>query len=263
MPDQNHAQTNGSGESSLHAPGPSLRNIEKIPVARARLRKRLRPRPLRPPSRRSVLTVCAAFSALALLIWIYNALDLGRALNQDWLGAHLRVLGVWGYPLFVLLAAIVTSIAGPRQLVSFAGGYVYGPLLGAALSLLGALLGCLFNFLSARFLARDRLRRRLGPHCERVDAVVRRSPFLMTIAVRLMPVGNNTATSLAAGLSCIPLPPFLAGSAIGYLPMTVVFALLGSGLQMDKSLNIAIGAGLFAASIGLGLYLFKKLRARA
>ena len=92
MPDQNHAQTNGSGESSLHAPGPSLRNIEKIPVARARLRKRLRPRPLRPPSRRSVLTVCAAFSALALLIWIYNALDLGRALDQDWLGAHLRVL---------------------------------------------------------------------------------------------------------------------------------------------------------------------------
>ena len=153
MPDQNYSQTNDAGESSLHAPGPSLRNIEKIPVARARLRKRLRARPLRPPSRRSVLTVCAAFSALALLIWIYNALDLGRALNQDWLGAHLRVLGVWGYPLFVLLAAIVTSIAGPRQLVSFAGGYVYGAALGVLLSLTGALIGCAINFFAARLFA--------------------------------------------------------------------------------------------------------------
>jgi uncharacterized membrane protein YdjX (TVP38/TMEM64 family) len=200
---------------------------------------------------------------LALLIWVYNSLGISRILDQDWLNANIRAKGVWGYPLFILLAATVTSVAGPRQLVSFAGGYVYDPFLGTVLSLTGALLGCLVNFFTARLLARDLLRRHLGARCQQVDALIGRAPFLMTVAVRLLPVGNNTTTSLAAGLSCIPVLPFLAGSAIGYLPMIAVFALLGSGLQTSSHLNIAVGAGMFAVSVALGLYLFKKLRAQA
>ncbi len=249
-----------------NTPGPAPRATKKIPLARAQLRRRWKSRLLQRRVQFRILKTCAAFALLALLILMYNALDLGHALDlgqpmaQNWLDTHIRAQGAWGYPLFVLLATTVTSFAGPRQLVSFAGGYVYGPLLGAALSLLGSLLGCTINFFSARLLARNVVRRCLGAHCERIDSIVKRSPFLMIIAIRLLPLGNNTTTSLAAGLTTIPLPPFLTGSAIGYLPMTVVFALLGNGLQMDNSLNIALGGVLFAISLGLGLYLFKRLR---
>ena len=101
-------------------------------------------------TRRRLAKTCAGFAALALLVWLYNSLDLGRALEEDWLDTHIRAKGAWGYPLFILLAAVVTSVAGPRQLVSFAGGYVYGAAWGVLLSLAGALIGCTINFFAAR-----------------------------------------------------------------------------------------------------------------
>ena len=252
----------GAPPASSPRRGAPWRGSGKIPAPRPRAGKEALGKPPSAAIKRRIIKACLAFAVLSLLIWAYNSLDLKRALDHAWLDAQVRALGVWGYPLFILLAAIVTSIAGPRQLMSFAGGYIYGAGLGAALSLAGALIGCAVNFASARLLARDKLRCYLNAHCRRIDAVICRSPFLMTIAVRLLPVGNNTLTSLTAGLSGIPLLPFLAGSAIGYLPMTAVFALLGSGTQIDSSAHIAVGAGLFAASLGLGLYLFKKLRIR-
>ena len=236
---------------------------QKIPFSRALLRRRFRAgllRLLRVETRLHLAKACTGFALLALLIWLYNSLDLGHALDQGWLDAHIRAQGAWGYPLFILLAAVVTSAAGPRQMVSFAGGYVYGAGLGALLSLAGALIGCAINFFAARLLAKDLIRRRLEEHCKRIGAVARRSPLLMTIAVRLLPVGNNTLTSLTAGVCDVPVVPFLLGSAVGYLPMTAVFALLGSGLQMDSSLNVALGIGLFATCLALGLYLIVKLK---
>ena len=211
-------------------------------------------------TRRRLAKTCAGFAALALLVWLYNSLDLGRALEEDWLDTHIRAKGAWGYPLFILLAAVVTSVAGPRQLVSFAGGYVYGAALGVLLSLIGALIGCTINFFAARLFADKLTHRGLKAHCKRIGDAARRAPLLMTIAVRLLPVGNNTLTSLTAGLCDIPVAPFLLGSAIGYLPMTTVFATLGSGLQLDRSLNVAISAGLFITCLALGLYLVTKLK---
>ena len=54
----------------------------------------------------------------------------------------------------------------------------------------------------------------------------------MTLLIRLLPVGNNFATSLAAGVSRVPARPFLLGSLLGYMPQTMVFALAGSGVEM-------------------------------
>ena len=258
MPDRAPSNPEVSLRPNCHA-----RGMKNIPLSRTLLRRRFRAgllRLLRPDTRLRLAKTCAGIAALALFIWLYNHLDLGRVLDQDWLDAHIRSRGAWGYPLFILLAAGVTSAAGPRQLVSFAGGYVYGAGVGLLLSLAGALIGCSINFFAARRFAGKLPHPGLDAHCKRIGAVARRSPLLMTIAVRLLPVGNNTLTSLTAGLCDIPAVPFLLGSAIGYLPMTAVFATLGSGLQMDSGLNVALSIGLFAACLTLGLYLVMKLK---
>jgi uncharacterized membrane protein YdjX (TVP38/TMEM64 family) len=87
------------------------------------------------------------------------------------------------------------------------------------------------------------------------------SPFNATLALRLLPVGNNLALNLLAGMAAIGLVPFLAASAIGYLPQTVVFALLGKGVRVDGAWQLALAVALFVVSAAIGFLLLRRHRA--
>jgi uncharacterized membrane protein YdjX (TVP38/TMEM64 family) len=78
--------------------------------------------------------------------------------------------------------------------------------------------------------------------------------------IRLLPVGHNLATNLVAGVSSIPAAPFFLGSAVGYLPQTLVFALIGSGVQTDPLLHTVLGVTLFLASGVFGAWLYRRQR---
>jgi hypothetical protein len=49
--------------------------------------------------------------------------------------------------------------------------------------------------------------------------------------------------------------------AIGYVPQTVIFALLGKGVRVDGAWQIGIAAAMFAASVALGVWLWQRHRA--
>jgi uncharacterized membrane protein YdjX (TVP38/TMEM64 family) len=166
-----------------------------------------------------------------------------------------------GLGLFVLVGAVAVAGGVPRQVVCFLGGYVAGLTEGVALALAATVLGSAAAFLFARLLARDFVRRRLGTRAGRIDDFLGRNPFVATALIRLLPVGNNLLTNLIAGISAVPALPFLLGSAVGFLPQTVVFALLGSGIRVDPPLRIAISVALFVVSGLLGAVLYRRLRA--
>jgi uncharacterized membrane protein YdjX (TVP38/TMEM64 family) len=90
---------------------------------------------------------------------------------------------------------------------------------------------------------------------------LRQNPFSSALALRLLPVGNNLALNLLAGLSGIALWPFLAASALGYLPQTIIFALLGKGVRVDGTWQMVLAAALLLVSVGLGLWLLRRQRA--
>ena len=82
----------------------------------------------------------------------------------------------------------------------------------------------------------------------------------MTLLIRLLPVGNNFATCLAAGISRVPARPFLLGSLLGYLPQTFVFTLAGSGVEMGGSLRVAFAVLFFVVSGAIGIWLYRRYR---
>ncbi len=167
--------------------------------------------------------------------------------------------GLSGEALFVLIAAAVCAVGLPRQLAAFAGGYAFGLWGGIALALLGQGLGCLANFAWARFLAKDRAARRRG-RLRRLDGFLAARPFRATLTLRLLPVGSNVVLNLLAGVSTLPVGPFLAASVLGYLPQTLVFALLGGGVRVSERVQVAVAVGLFTVSVVLGLVLLRDRR---
>ncbi len=203
----------------------------------------------------------ALILSLALLGWLFNASDLGNSVNETWIDAHVRGHGLDGELLFLLMGGLFTAVGLPRQVIAFLGGYAFGVGLGVALAVLAALLGCLLSFGYARFFGKAWLRARLGARAVRFDRFIHDHPLSMTMLIRLLPVGSNILTNLAAGMSSIRVLPFLLGTLLGYLPQTLIFALVGSGTQINPLLKVGLAIILFLASAGLGLYLYRRTRA--
>lgn len=192
---------------------------------------------------------------------------LGAAPGTEWVDLYVRDRGLLGEVLFLLLGAALTLVGAPRQGVAFLGGYAFGAVLGVALAMVAQLLGCAAAFLWARLVGREwaerRLAGRFGPRLRPVVETLRAEPFKAALALRLLPVGNNLALNLLAGLSGIAAVPFLLASALGYLPQTVVFALLGKGVRVDGAWQIGLAAVLLAGSVVLGIWLMRRQKAAA
>jgi uncharacterized membrane protein YdjX (TVP38/TMEM64 family) len=174
-------------------------------------------------------------------------------------------LGLWGEGVFLLVGMMATAVGIPRQGVAFLGGYAFGAVVGTGLSLLAQLLGCALSFGWARLVGRGwaerRLAGRFGRRLRPLRDALAASPFGATLALRLLPLGNNLALNLLAGMAGIAILPFVAASAIGYLPQTVVFALLGKGIRVDGAWQLGLSALLLLGSIAIGFALLRRHRA--
>ncbi len=207
-----------------------------------------------------ILRGLAVLLSLAAIGMLARWSGLGDLLDQSWIDSEVRGKGLNGELLFVGIGTLATAVGLPRQIVAFMGGYAFGLAWGTLLGTLATLLGCLAAFVYARLLGRALVAQRLAGRIAKVDAFVRDNPFTMTLLIRLLPVGSNVATNLAAGVSSVPMLPFLLGSAVGFVPQTAVFALVGSGINVDPVWRIGLGVLLFVVSGALGVYLYRRLR---
>jgi len=209
---------------------------------------------------RVILKGLALILSLALLGYLFETSDLGNSVNEAWIDARVRGHGFNGALLFLLMGAVFTAIGLPRQIIAFLGGYAFNLVLGTLLGTLAALLGCMLSFAYARFFGKGLLRARLGERAGRFDRFIHDHPFSMTMLIRLLPVGSNLLTNLAAGISSIRAVHFFAGSLLGYLPQSLVFALVGSGVHIAPMLKITLAIVLFLVSMALGVYLYRRRR---
>lgn len=203
--------------------------------------------------------------AAGLLLLGVALRELGGVPGTDWVDRYVRDEGIRGELVFLAVGAAITALGLPRQTIAFLGGYAFGAALGTALALAATLLGCVAAYGWARLLGREwaerRLAGRFGHRLRPLRDVLADSPFGATLALRLLPVGNNLALNTLAGMAGLRTLPFLAGSAVGYLPQTLVFALLGKGIRVEGAWQLGLSVVLLAASMALGFWLMRRHRA--
>ncbi len=198
---------------------------------------------------------------LGSLVGLFYLLRLlGLDLDQGWIDREVRGRGVTGEMVFLAVGALAMALGLPRQVIAFLGGYAFGALWGTALGLIAAVLGCALSFYYARLLGRALVHGRFPDKVRRLDAFLSRHPFNMALLIRLLPVGHNLSTNLIAGVSSVRALPFIAGSGVGYLPQTLVFALAGSGVHLDPAVRIGSAVVLFLLSAILGVWLYRRFR---
>ena len=188
--------------------------------------------------------------------FLIEGMGIKDALDTHWIDSEIRGKGLSGDVLFLVMGAIAIGIGLPRQAVCFAFGFAEGVMWSS----LASLLGCVGAFFYARFMGRGFVASRFADRIARLDSFLAGNTFSMSLLVRLLPVGSNLLTNLAAGVTSVVAIPFFLGSLLGYLPQTAVFALLGSGIQVDPVFRIGASVVLFVASGVMGVWLFQRYR---
>ena len=199
-------------------------------------------------------------ASLVALGYGLKAVGITDMFDEHWVDAEVKGKGMIGYLLFVGMAGALAAVGFPRQVISFMGGYAFGLVGGTVLAVLATTIGCILAFFYARILGRGLVQRNFGKRVARFETILADSPFVTTLLIRFLPVGSNVVTNLIAGVTHVRPAPFILGSAVGYLPQTIIFALMGGGVQVDKTAQIIVGAALFIISGALGIYLYRHLK---
>jgi uncharacterized membrane protein YdjX (TVP38/TMEM64 family) len=129
----------------------------------------------------------------------------------------------------IYTAVVAISVPG-GAILTMAGGLLFGTAAGAALAVTGATIGATLLFLLARTALAPLLTRRAEPFLARLRPDLERDGFAALLALRLIPVVPFWLVNLAPALVGMRLRPYIAATAIGVIPATVVFASVGAGL---------------------------------
>jgi len=211
-------------------------------------------------SARALVRGLIFIGSLVLIGFAIRAMHLDAVFDKAWIDADIRGQGLAGEALFIALGGLFTAIGLPRQVISFLAGYAFGFVTGSVIGVVTTVIGCVITFSYARFLGREFIARRFPGKVRRIDAFLSDNPFTMTLLIRFLPAGSNLLTNMAAGVSGVPAWAFILGSAIGYIPQTAIFALVGSGITVDTEWRIALSVVLFVISGLLGAYLYRHYR---
>lgn len=190
---------------------------------------------------------------LVLLAWL-----LGDIINEKWVDTYVRGQGIRGILVFLCIGCLLVSVGLSRQIVAFLAGYSFGFAQGVLLSLLAVVAGCVITFYVARFLLQEFLVRRFSKRIRKIDSFIHDNTFSSALMIRLLPAGSNWMVNIAAGASSVRGTPFFLGSSIGYIPQMLIFALLGSGAQVNQFWQIAIAIILFIVAAVMGMSLYRK-----
>ncbi|MFO8141392.1 MAG: TVP38/TMEM64 family protein [Marinobacter sp.] len=185
--------------------------------------------------------------ALAAAWWLLQALGMPAELSPDALAGWLQSQGAAG-PVLLMLVMVIAVVVGPIPTlpVSATAGLAFGVIGGTAIAATGALIGALAAFWIARGLGREAICRRFPDHPVLARDGSQRFLTLAILITRLIPVFSFALISYAAGVTAIHTWRFAVATLLGMLPMTVVFAGLGTTFSLNPVLTVIAGLGILA-----------------
>jgi uncharacterized membrane protein YdjX (TVP38/TMEM64 family) len=173
--------------------------------------------------------------------------------SMDWIQASGWVGMVW----FVVLYTLTCVFFLPGSALTVGAGAIYGFWGGALLVTLSSTLGAVVNFLTARYLMRNYVLRRLSHSAKFValDRAIEREGAQVILVSRLSPVVPHSLVSYIAGVTKISFAKFSLASLVGFVPISVAYSYAGAllGAVARTKLQLTTNDPLTWAFYGVGL----------
>lgn len=170
--------------------------------------------------------------------------------------------GAWGPVVFAAVYAVVSLSPLPKTVFTLAAGALFGAAVGLVVVLFGATAGALLAFGLSRLLGRDAVDRLVRGQVARWDERLRRRGFVTVLVARLIPLVPFTALNYVAGVSRVGLRDFTLGTALGIVPASTAYVVLGAhGSRPGSWPFLAALGGLLTLTVG-GLVVLSRQRRR-
>jgi uncharacterized membrane protein YdjX (TVP38/TMEM64 family) len=167
-------------------------------------------------------TVVAGLFFLPLGVWAQGVVE--------WV----RSLGPRGAMIYSLIYVVGAVFFVPETLLTAASGFLYGPIYGTLLVAPASVLAASISFLLTRSVARDWVAKHVArsPRFTAIDHGVGKHGFKIVLLIRLQPVFLPFAVlNYGLGLTRVRLRDYVLASAIGMLPINILYVYLGSALH--------------------------------
>ena len=149
--------------------------------------------------------------ALGIGTFVYIDLGLHFSLeslkaNRNSLLAYTNEIFATAVTIYVLIYIVQTTFSLPGAAVmTLAGGFLFGSILGTLFANVGATTGATLAFLAARYLLRNWVEGKFGNRIEPIQAGFAKNAFSYLITLRLIPAFPFFLVNLVAGLTRVNL----------------------------------------------------------
>ena len=119
----------------------------------------------------------------------------------------------------------------PLTALTIATAMTFGPFQGIAISLMGAICSAVVTYGLGFLLGKTRLRKWMGPLCDRLQKSVESTGVLGMTALRFVLVVPYTAGNMALGVLRVHFPTFIAGSFLALIPGAIIRSVIGDAMM--------------------------------
>jgi uncharacterized membrane protein YdjX (TVP38/TMEM64 family) len=133
--------------------------------------------------------------------------------------------------IFFLIYVVVVALSLPGAgVLSILGGFIFGWLISAPLTIVAATAGAVIVFKIVQTSLGATIAERAGPFVQKLSRGFEEDGFNYLLFLRLVPAIPFFAINAVAGLTRMRLGTFALGTLIGIIPGSYAFAFLGRGL---------------------------------
>ncbi len=184
----------------------------------------------------------------------FETLRENRAFLTEWTAAH-RAAAISIY-VVIYIAVVAFSLPG-GAVMTISGGFLFGPLIGASVTVIAATIGATLLFIAAKTALGDVLRAKAGPAIRTMEAGFRENELSYMFVLRLVPLFPFFLVNLAPAFLGVSLRTYVIATLFGIIPGTFVYALAGNGLGVvfdaggTPDLGIIFKPGILFPILGL------------
>ena len=183
----------------------------------------------------------------------YLSLD-GLKSNRDHLLAFTEANYTTAVVIFVVVYCTVVGLSLPGgAIMTLAGGFLFGSVLGTLYVNVGATVGATLAFLVARYLLRDWVEQKFGNRLGPIQEGFAKNAFSYLITLRLIPLFPFFLVNMVSGLTRVGVGTYMAATSLGIIPGSFVFAYAGRQLGTINSLKEIASPNVLMAFTLLGL----------
>ncbi len=142
----------------------------------------------------------------------------------------------------IYAGAVSISFPG-ASLLSIFCGFMFGPLIGGTVIVIGATIGATVIFIAGRHAAGDMLAKNAGSYLARLEAGFSKNAFNYLLILRLIPAVPFWVLNLAAAAFRVPTKSYVIATFLGIIPGCFVYAGVGDGIgaAFDSGNEINLG----------------------